>query len=261
MKKEMKFAKPLHWIPQAKEGGPELYTDVYGIMNFYWELAETNPSAKRYVESYRKKSTRRPATTARTRTAPSWRSRAHRAGEDHRFDGGGEALRANLVYDHYKGKQWWRKCDNKAFQDMWIFKGRSALRVVSGDCSTPWRGFRVRGPGPHLRGEGSGVAGAGEAVQPLPPRRSVLFDERHLSRCARRPSLYRPGARMIYVLLAIGLSLIFGLMTVVNFSHGAFYMLGAYFGFFLSGSRGTSGSHCSSRRSSSGCSVSSSSAC
>src|SRR5256712_8683141 len=55
MKKEMKFAKPLHWIPQAKEGGPELYSDVYGIMNFYWELAETNPSAKRYVESYRKK--------------------------------------------------------------------------------------------------------------------------------------------------------------------------------------------------------------
>ena len=40
---------------------------------------------------------------------------------------------------------------------------------------------------------------------------------------------------MIFVLLAIGLSLIFGLMTVVNFSHGAFYMLGAYFGFFLLG--------------------------
>jgi len=38
---------------------------------------------------------------------------------------------------------------------------------------------------------------------------------------------------MIYVLLAIGLSLIFGLMTVVNFSHGALYMLGAYVGFTL----------------------------
>src|SRR5437667_11294631 len=40
---------------------------------------------------------------------------------------------------------------------------------------------------------------------------------------------------MIYVLLAIGISLIFGLMTVVYFSHGAFYMLGAYFGFFMLG--------------------------
>jgi len=38
---------------------------------------------------------------------------------------------------------------------------------------------------------------------------------------------------MIFVLLAIGLSLIFGLMTVVNFSHGALYMLGAYVGFTL----------------------------
>ncbi len=42
----------------------------------------------------------------------------------------------------------------------------------------------------------------------------------------------------IYVLLAIGLSLIFGLMTVVNFAHGSLYMLGAYFGFFLLGLTG-----------------------
>ncbi len=37
----------------------------------------------------------------------------------------------------------------------------------------------------------------------------------------------------IYVLLAIGLSLIFGMLTVVNFAHGAFYMVGAYVGLFL----------------------------
>src|SRR5512134_2215723 len=39
----------------------------------------------------------------------------------------------------------------------------------------------------------------------------------------------------IYVLLALGLSLIFGLLTVVNFSHGSLYMLGAYAGFFVLG--------------------------
>jgi branched-chain amino acid transport system substrate-binding protein len=39
-----------------------------------------------------------------------------------------DALRANPEYDHYKGKQWWRKCDNKSFQDMWIFKGRDKLK-------------------------------------------------------------------------------------------------------------------------------------
>jgi branched-chain amino acid transport system permease protein len=35
------------------------------------------------------------------------------------------------------------------------------------------------------------------------------------------------------VLLAIGLSLIFGMLTVVNFAHGAFFMLGAYVGLWL----------------------------
>ncbi len=39
----------------------------------------------------------------------------------------------------------------------------------------------------------------------------------------------------IYVLMAIGLSLIFGLMTVVNFAHGSFYMLGAYVAFTVMG--------------------------
>ncbi len=37
----------------------------------------------------------------------------------------------------------------------------------------------------------------------------------------------------IYVLFAIWLSLIFGMLTVVNFAHGAFYMVGAYVGLFL----------------------------
>jgi len=37
----------------------------------------------------------------------------------------------------------------------------------------------------------------------------------------------------ILVLMATGLSLIFGLMAVVNFAHGSLYMLGAYFGVFL----------------------------
>lgn len=34
-------------------------------------------------------------------------------------------------------------------------------------------------------------------------------------------------------LVAVGLSLVFGILRVVNFAHGVFYMLGAYFGFTL----------------------------
>jgi branched-chain amino acid transport system permease protein len=37
----------------------------------------------------------------------------------------------------------------------------------------------------------------------------------------------------IYVLLAVGLSLIFGMLTIVNFAHGAFFMVGAYVGYAL----------------------------
>ena len=32
----------------------------------------------------------------------------------------------------------------------------------------------------------------------------------------------------LYVLLALGLSIIFGMLGIINFAHGAFFMLGAY---------------------------------
>jgi branched-chain amino acid transport system permease protein len=37
------------------------------------------------------------------------------------------------------------------------------------------------------------------------------------------------GIGMLYFLLAVGMSIIFGLLRFVNFAHGAFYLLGAYF--------------------------------
>ncbi len=37
----------------------------------------------------------------------------------------------------------------------------------------------------------------------------------------------------IYVIVGLGLSLIFGMLNVVNFAHGAFFMVGGYVGVFL----------------------------
>ncbi len=37
----------------------------------------------------------------------------------------------------------------------------------------------------------------------------------------------------VYALLALGLSLIFGMLTVVNFAHGAFFMVGAFLGVYF----------------------------
>jgi branched-chain amino acid transport system permease protein len=39
------------------------------------------------------------------------------------------------------------------------------------------------------------------------------------------------GIGMLYFLLAVGMSIVFGLLRFVNFAHGAFYLLGAYFAF------------------------------
>ena len=44
---------------------------------------------------------------------------------------------------------------------------------------------------------------------------------------------------MIYVLLALGLSLIFGLLGIVNFAHGSLFLLGAYLGFYVLGLTGS----------------------
>lgn len=41
------------------------------------------------------------------------------------------------------------------------------------------------------------------------------------------------GLGMLYFLLAVGLSIIFGLLQFVNFAHGAFYMLGAYLAYTM----------------------------
>ena len=43
----------------------------------------------------------------------------------------------------------------------------------------------------------------------------------------------------VYALLAIGLSLVFGMLTVVNFAHGAFFMVGAFLGVYFLGVTGS----------------------
>lgn len=44
---------------------------------------------------------------------------------------------------------------------------------------------------------------------------------------------------MLLFLLAAGLSLIFGMLDVINFAHGTFYMLGAYVGLTVAGATGS----------------------
>ncbi|HKX04556.1 MAG TPA: ABC transporter substrate-binding protein [Methylomirabilota bacterium] len=125
MKKNMRIAQPLHWLPQLKEGGPDLYADIFGGTSFYWELADSVPSAKKYVEVYQKKFNAPPGDYgAYAFSGVMEVARGCTLAKSVDSEAVADALRKNPTYDHYKGKQWWRTCDNKSFQDLWIVKGR-----------------------------------------------------------------------------------------------------------------------------------------
>jgi branched-chain amino acid transport system substrate-binding protein len=125
MKGQMKMAQPLHWISYLKEGGSEIYQDVYGGLNWYWELQDQIPSAKKFVEASMKKYGLPPGDyAAYSYSGVLEVARGVELAKSTDADAVAGALRKNPTYDHFKGKQWWRACDNKSFQDMWIVRGR-----------------------------------------------------------------------------------------------------------------------------------------
>ncbi len=130
LKKSMKVLVPLHFVFGAKEGGPELFADVYGGTRFYWELEDTIPNAKRFVEGVRKRFGNPPdAYGGYGYSGIHEIARGVGLAKSLDSEAVGNALRANPVYDHYKGKQWWRPCDDKSFQDVYIVKGRDPHKV------------------------------------------------------------------------------------------------------------------------------------
>src|SRR5512145_168723 len=60
LKKDAKIVQPLHFLDYTKEGGADVWQEVYGATHFCHELAETVPQAKRYVEAFAKKFNRPP---------------------------------------------------------------------------------------------------------------------------------------------------------------------------------------------------------
>jgi branched-chain amino acid transport system substrate-binding protein len=130
MKKEMKILMPLHFVFLTKEGGADIFQDVYGGTSFYWELADTIPNAKKFVDAAMKKFNMPPdGYAAYAYSGIMEVARGVTLAKSTNSEAVAKALRANPNYDHYKGKQFWRACDNKAFQDLWILKGRAPDKV------------------------------------------------------------------------------------------------------------------------------------
>jgi branched-chain amino acid transport system substrate-binding protein len=129
MKKDMKIAQPLLWISYLKEGGAELYQDVHGAVNWYWELQDSIPTAKKFVDASMKKFNLPPGDYgAYSYSGVLEVARGTELAKSTDGDAVANALRKNPTYDHFKGKQWWRACDNKSFQDLWIVKGRDKAK-------------------------------------------------------------------------------------------------------------------------------------
>ncbi len=86
MDKTMKLAQPLLWISYLKEGGPELYADIYGSINWYWELQDTAPTPIRACSRWRagwswpSPPTRKPSRTRYGRAPSTTTSRARSGG-------------------------------------------------------------------------------------------------------------------------------------------------------------------------------------
>ena len=113
--------------------------------------------------------------------------------------------------DSIKGKVAMRACDHQAVQQGFMVK------VVQKD------GFKDPGPGPdrHLPGRSDHAR--------LPPddlRQLMDFLAFLVTQCLNALS----QAALLFF-LGCGLTLIFGIMRIVNFAHGAFFMLGAYVGY------------------------------
>ena len=125
MRSQLKIAQPLHWISVAKQGGPELYDGIYAGINWYWELQDSIPEGKKFVDGFQKKFGIPPGDySAYAYSGCLEAARGAEIAKTTDAEKVADALRKNPTYSHFKGKQWWRVCDNKSFQDMWIVRGR-----------------------------------------------------------------------------------------------------------------------------------------
>ncbi len=129
LKKQTNILVPLHFLFAAKEGGADLFADIYGGSNFYWEVQDSVPESRAYVEAFTKRFSVPPdGYSGYGYSGIMEVARGITLAKSTNADAVASALLNNPGYGHYKTKQWWRKCDRKAFQDLWIIKGRAQAK-------------------------------------------------------------------------------------------------------------------------------------
>jgi branched-chain amino acid transport system substrate-binding protein len=124
--KESKFFFPVTDLQMDIAAGFENMPNSYAGVNFYWELADNNPSAKKFVDSYMKRYNMPPSGYAGYAYSSIYLIKAGvekaQSFEPKAFT---KALEG-MEYDFYKGKTWIRACDHQAFQPLFVVRGRTA---------------------------------------------------------------------------------------------------------------------------------------
>jgi branched-chain amino acid transport system substrate-binding protein len=126
LKKKMKVVCPLLVITARHEAGDEPFEDIHGGATFYWEMADTIPTAKAFVNGYRKRWGRPPTDMAGYGYSgvKGLLSAVQRAGD---VDTKKVILKLEgHTYDHYKGKQWMRAWDHRSMQDIVVLGSKTA---------------------------------------------------------------------------------------------------------------------------------------
>jgi branched-chain amino acid transport system substrate-binding protein len=138
--KKMRIATLLTPETMAKETGARAFEGVYSSTIFYWELEKTIPEAKVFVDKVRK----------RTGNPPTFETATGYSGVMEVLDGVRRAgtddvekvikVMQGHKYNHYKGVQYWRKCDNQSIQDMWVYVGKKPSEITG-----EWDLFNILG--------------------------------------------------------------------------------------------------------------------
>lgn len=126
LKKRMKIVCPVFLFTARTGGGDEAFEEVHGGATFYWELADTIPTAKTFLTNYGKR-WGKPPTDYAGYSYSGVRGLLSAVERAKALDTKQIILKLEgYEYDHYKGKQWIRPWDHRSMQDVFIVRSKSA---------------------------------------------------------------------------------------------------------------------------------------
>ena len=249
-KSGMKFVIPKSHLTTILEAGPLYNENFYGAHTFYWQMQDKYPNAKKFVESYWKKFGQPPSQDSDggyTGTRALFEA-MNKAGTTTDVDKLIKTLEG-YSYQYNKGPESFRACDHIRQTSVAILKGKGDKADFE-----KWDLADFIGEIPAKDTLESCENNAKDL--PLCENQASWQVINQLRLGSNFPSLFSYSRETddmfelnlnliimqaffglalgtVYILMACGLTIIFGLLDVVNFAHGTFYMLGAFAAFVI----------------------------